>query len=287
MTTTNDQPRLQVRARLGDFGFNRHSQFGEDGIIEKIFEIIGTRSKVCVEFGAWDGFHLSNTANLWTNEWKGVLIEGHAGRFRELTSNVRDHSCVCIQAYVSRDGESCLESLLAKQGIAPDIDLLSIDIDGNDYYIVESLETLRPRLIVCEYNPTIPADIDLFAEYGNYFGASVAALERIARTKSYRLVALTDTNCFFVLEEDFQKFSDFETELQRIRIDRSLIHVMTAYNGDYVVSRSGPYGLKFPYAGILTGPYVHANFRSPLLKPFAVLLRQMRRIAKAVTGRGG
>ena len=176
---TTSQPDHVERKRLADFASNHHSQFGEDGIIDKIFEIIGTRSKVSVEFGAWDGFHLSNTANLWTNGWKGVLIEGHPERFRQLTTNVRDYSCVCIHAYVSRDGDNRLEALLSRHGVAPDIDLLSIDIDGNDYYIVESLETLRPRLIVCEYNPTIPAELDLYAEYGNYFGASVTALERI------------------------------------------------------------------------------------------------------------
>ena len=282
---TTSQPDHVERKRLADFASNHHSQFGEDGIIDKIFEIIGTCSKVSVEFGAWDGFHLSNTANLWTNGWKGVLIEGHPERFRQLTTNVRDYSCVCIHAYVSRDGDNRLEALLSRHGVAPDIDLLSIDIDGNDYYIVESLETLRPRLIVCEYNPTIPAELDLYAEYGNYFGASVTALERIARTKSYRLVALTDTNCFFVLEEDFHRFSGYETRLSRIRVDSSLIHVMTAYNGDYVVSRQGPYGLNFPYAGNLSGPHFRATFKPPFKKPFALALQRLRQFAKSVFGR--
>ena len=282
---TINQFNQKERKRLIDYGSNRHSQFGEDGIIEKIFEIIGVRSKVCVEFGAWDGFHLSNTANLWTNGWKGVLIEGHSGRFRQLTANVKDYSCVCIHAYVSRDGDNRLEALLANRQIAPEIDLLSIDIDGNDYYIIESLGALRPRLIVCEYNPTIPADIDMYAEYGNYFGASVTALERMARSKSYRLVALTDTNCFFVLEEDFHKFSGYETRLQEIRIDSSLIHVITAYNGDYVLSRAGPYGVNFPFDGKLAGPHSRIAIRSPLFKPLAALLRQLRNIAKTVVGR--
>ena len=65
---------------LAQHGQNVFSQFGEDGIIARIFEIIGLQSKACIEFGAWDGFHMSNTANLWTKGWKGVLIEGHAGR---------------------------------------------------------------------------------------------------------------------------------------------------------------------------------------------------------------
>ncbi|MBM3344902.1 MAG: FkbM family methyltransferase [Betaproteobacteria bacterium] len=207
---TNSQTAASPPLPLSAFGTNHYSQSGEDGVIAKFFEIIGTRSKTRIEFGAWDGFHLSNTANLWTSGWKGVLIEGHARRFQDLERNVRDHDCTCINAYVSRDGENRLEALLDRHGVGRNIDLLSIDIDGNDYYIIESLEKLGPRVIVCEYKPTIPAETDLLAEYGNYFGASVAALERVARSKSYRLVALTETNCFFVLDEDFPRFAGNE-----------------------------------------------------------------------------
>ena len=141
--------------RLVDFSSNVYSQFGEDGVIRKIFEIIGIKSKVCVEFGAWDGFHLSNTANLWTKSWKGVLIEGNKKRFRCLVENVKAYDCICIQSFVDSKGESSLESLLVMHGITTTIDLLSIDIDGNDYYIFESLREIRPRVIICEYNPTI------------------------------------------------------------------------------------------------------------------------------------
>ena len=68
--------------RLSEHASNTYSQFGEDGIIEKIFQIIGVNSKVCIEFGAWDGFYLSNTANLWTNGWKGILIEAEQRKIR-------------------------------------------------------------------------------------------------------------------------------------------------------------------------------------------------------------
>lgn len=279
-TTVSPQP-------LSAFGSNHYSQFGEDGVIAKIFEIIGARSRICIEFGAWDGFHLSNTASLWSNGWKGVLIEGHAGRFQDLVRNVRDHDCTCINAYVSRDGDNRLEALLDRHGVGHDIDLLSVDIDGNDYYIIESLDTLRPRVIVCEYNPTIPAVMDLQAEYGNYFGASVAALERIARTKSYRLVALTETNCFFVLEEDFHRFAGYETRLDRIRIDTQLVHVITAYNGDYVLSRNPPYGVNYPYGGTLTGPHVRTAFKPGLMKPLAVLWQRLRGMARSLLRQDG
>lgn len=285
MTNTTTAPSsLQP---LAAFGSNHYSQFGEDGVIAKIFEIIGTRSKTCIEFGAWDGFHLSNTASLWTSGWKGVLIEGHAKRFQDLVRNVRAHDCTCINAYVSRDGNNRLEALLDRHGVGHDIDLLSVDIDGNDYYIIESLDRLRPRVIVCEYNPTIPAVMDLQAEYGNYFGASVAALERIARSKSYRLVALTETNCFFVLEEDFHRFAGYETRLDWIRIDAQLVHVITAYNGDYVLSRTPPYGVNYPYGGTLTGNHVRAAFKPGFMKPVAGLWQQLRRLARSLLRQDG
>jgi len=276
----------QVKPKLSECGFNRHSQFGEDGIVQKIFELIGTQSKLCVEFGAWDGFHLSNTANLWTNGWKGVLIEGHSARYADLVKNVRDYQCTCIEAYVRLDGTQSLEALLLQNGISETVDLLSIDIDGDDYHIFSGLDKLRPRVVVCEYNPTIPANIDLYAEYGNQFGASVAALERVGRDKGYRLIAITDTNCFFVLDGEFPRFSEFETSIDGMGIDRHLAYIMTSYRGDFVVSQETPYGLRRPYRGNLVGPHVLPVLRSPLSGIAAQLCDQLKNLVKPFTGKG-
>lgn len=243
---------------LRQFSRNIHSQNGEDGILEKIFEVIPPVSRVCVEFGAWDGFHLSNTANLWTSGWKGVLIEGVKERYEELKRNVSRFDCICVNEFVSRQGASSLDEICKRIGIGPAIDLLSIDIDGDDYYILESLDYLTPRVIVCEYNPTIPAEIDLVAEYGSYFGASAAALCRLARRKGYELIAVTETNCIFVQADLFQKFSQFETRLERIKSERQLVYLVTSYAGDYVVCGNPPYGIAAPYLGRLLGE--HSRF---------------------------
>jgi hypothetical protein len=234
---------------------NIHSQHGEDGIIEMIFELIGTTSRVCIEFGAWDGFHLSNTANLWMHGWKGVLIEGVTSRYEELKQNVKDYDCLCLNAFVTRAGLNSLDAIATRSGIGPDVDLLSIDIDGDDYYIFESLEWLRPRVIICEYNPTIPAEIDLCAEYGSYFGSSVAALSRLAKTKSYSLVAITETNCIFVQDALVPALANYEMRLDRIKSDKQLVYLITNYAGDYVVSGCPPYGISIPYSGRLLGLY--------------------------------
>lgn len=239
--------------KLQDFTKNVYSQWGEDGIIEKIFEKIGTDTQTCVEFGAWDGFHLSNTANLWTNGWKGILIEGHKRRFRHLVKNVASYNCVCINAYVGIGPGDCLEALLKNNGISESIDFLSIDIDGNDYHIFSSLSKLRPRLVVIEYNPTIPPELDLYAEPGNYFGCSVAALVRVAKEKGYSLVTTTETNTFFVRDDLCHLLGEFDTTFNSIVIRKYLNYLITGFDGRFVVTIPPPYGVSKPLKEKLVG----------------------------------
>lgn len=247
--------------RLIEYGANRYSQFGEDGIIAKIFEVMGTGSKIAVEFGAWDGFHFSNTAALWSQDssWKGILIEGDSERFKELKKNTAGYNCLAINAMVGIAKDDCLEALLKKNGIKEEIDVLSIDIDGNDYHIFESLKKIRPRLIIIEYNPTIPVWYDVYAPYcsKNNFGQSVGALNRIAEKKGYKLIALTLTNAFYVSKEDFKKFSEFETDLSKININDGHIVLVTTYDGKYALIKNKVanyfYGIADRYEGTLEG----------------------------------
>jgi len=249
--------------RLIDYGSNSYSQFGEDGIIKKIFEIIGTESKVAVEFGAWDGFAFSNTAALWSKDlaWKAILIEGDEKKFKDLKKNTKSFNVVPINAWVGIGNEDSLESILKNHNINQPIDLLSIDIDGNDYHILESLKTIRPRLIIVEYNPTIPVEFDLYAPYArdNNFGQSVGALNRIATKKGYKLIALTLTNAFYILEKDFSKFAEFETDLSALDVNDGHIVLVTTYDGKYVLVNNKRnnyfYGVDDEYEGELRGQF--------------------------------
>lgn len=270
---------------LAEFGYNKYSQFGEDGIIEKIFSVIGAGSRRCVEFGAWDGFHLANTANLWTQGWKGVLIEGELKRFRDLAVNTNKYGCRCINAYVTPDGKTSLDALMEVEGIADNVDLLSIDIDGDDYYIFDSLVRLRPRVVICEYNPTIPANIDLQAAPGNNFGSSVAALTRLAKKKGYELVALTQNNCFFVVREEVGKLEEFEMRIEYIRRDDNLMYLVTSYSGEYVISGRAPYGFNYPYRGALFGPHHQGVASCTMLRWLFDGARSARRGLKLLLGR--
>jgi len=269
--------------KLVDFSFNKYSQFGEDGIIEKIFEIIGTKSKTCVEFGAWDGFHLSNTANLWTRSWKGVLIEGKKKRFERLKKNTAEYGCLCIHAFVEISGDNSLDSLLKKRGVSNQIDLLSIDIDGNDYYIFESLNEITPRVVICEYNPTIPAELDLLAEKDNYFGCSVTALKKMAEKKGYVLISITQTNCIFVLEEYAQYFSEFDIRIESMKNDEYVNYFITSYSGEYVLSKDKlAFGATFPYKKKLLGEHGSVYTCCSIFRPIFILFRIMKNYLREI-----
>lgn len=230
--------------KLTKFSKNIYSQFGEDGIIEKIFKIIAPSSKTCIEFGAWDGYHYSNTANLWANNgWTGILIEGDGKRYKKLKQNIKGHKCVAICKYVGLEKGNTLEDILRHHGITNIIDLLSIDIDGDDYHIFSSLKYLRPKVIICEYNPTIPYWLDLYSMPRLRLGSSVASLVRISRKKGYGLVALTDTNCIFVEKKYLSKFKRFNTSIDDLAKKDYLNVIVTSYRGNHFVCGKFPFGI--------------------------------------------
>lgn len=243
------------KKKLSDYAYNTYSQFGCDGIIEKIFKILGTSSKICVEFGAYDGFYISNTAKLWTNGWKGILIESDENKYLSLVENVKKYDCHCIKAFVGYEGLNTLENILKREKISDNIDFLSIDIEGDDYYVFESLKKIRPRLIACAYNPTIPAHIDLLPEKGNYFGCSALALAKLAEKKNYRLIAITEATCFFVRSEDFKKFKNYDTNLESIAPKRDLTYFITGYDGNYMLSNEPAFGCARPSIQKFIGKY--------------------------------
>jgi len=144
---------------ISDCAENVHSQFGEDGIIKKIFSVIEPENKWCVEFGAWDGLHFSNTARLIQEEgWHGIQIEGNREKYEELVKNFADfpnaHPAHEIIGFES--GVNSLDEALKRYGSPDQPDFVSIDIDGNDYHIWNSLKKYRPRVIVIEFNPAVP-----------------------------------------------------------------------------------------------------------------------------------
>jgi hypothetical protein len=185
---------------LAEYEASVYSQGGEDGALSRIFDVIGHHNRYFVEFGAWDGLHLSNTANLRLNGgWQGLLLEGSNNADGELVK----------REFVSADN---INQLFAKYDVPKTFDLLSIDIDGNEYWVWKALEDFSPRVVVVEYNVffpvgqacTIPYDPNWIWDRSYYHGASIAALRKLGRSKGYRLV-YTDRfvpNAFFIRESE-------------------------------------------------------------------------------------
>lgn len=222
---------------LERFARNEYSQNGEDGIIEEIFRRIGpnTLNKFCCEFGAWDGVYLSNTASLIRDKgFSGILIEGNPRKVRELGRNFPEERVKKICRFISFDGRNSLDNTLKEFDSPKDLDFLSIDVDGVDYWIWESLIAHRPKVVCIEYNPTIPEAVRFVQEksMGVKHGSSALAILHLGHSKGYRLVSATRTNLIFVREEEFDRVLDKEPHLPDVLPEEfPATYVFTGYDG--------------------------------------------------------
>jgi len=223
------------------FARNEYSQFGEDGILEKILEKIESKDGWCVEFGAWDGIHLSNTFNLIKNKgYRPVLIEADKKKFQDLQRNMAPFNAVLINEFVEFEGANTLDNILGRTSIPKNFDFLSIDIDGNDYWIFDSLVDYRPKVICIEYNPSIPNDVDYVQprDFSVKRGAGAMSLCQLAKRKSYELIATTRCNLFFVDKELFHLFQVEDNKLTSLRDDSSCrIYAFVGYDGTIIYSK--------------------------------------------------
>lgn len=204
----NSQPKYQDNRRLEKFGYKVYSQNDEDGIIEEIFARIGTTNKVFIEFGVEIGLE-SNTHFLLLKDWVGLWIEGNLekyGRIMQIFSfAIQTNKLKVVNSYVTRDN---INKLISSEKITGEIDLLSIDIDGNDFHVLKSIDVVNPRVIIVEYNPIFPPNFEWVMKYDpkhlsdatDKGGASLKSLQLLANDLGYQLVGtnLTGVNAFFV-----------------------------------------------------------------------------------------
>lgn len=204
---------------MKEVGFKAFSQTDEDGILLYIFSIIGTANKTCVEICAGTGVEC-NTANLLINHgWHGLLVDGNEGavrqgrEFYQRNPSTNVYPPLFVHSWITRGN---VNELLCKSGFEGEIDLLSIDIDGVDYWIWDAINVIRPRVVVVEYQDIIGPDKSLTVPYSddfnayiypvtrgmpNFCGASLPAFVKLARKKGYRLVGCNELgyNAFFIL----------------------------------------------------------------------------------------
>ncbi len=202
---------------------NVTSEHGEDGVIARIFEIIGEGSRWCVDLGALNGVHGSNVWYLVKKRgWSGILIEADQTYFEKLCKEYSGNDKVrCVKSFVSFEGVDSLDSIFAKTDLPYTFDLFSLDIDGNEYHLWDSLHVYRPRVLVVEFNPTIPNDVSFIQprDMNVFQGSSLRALVELGKRKGYELVAANEFNAFFVLTELFPKFGISDNSIDILHTD--------------------------------------------------------------------
>ncbi|MEH2384220.1 MAG: hypothetical protein V7K14_00175 [Nostoc sp.] len=203
----------QLISSLHKYRHNIYSQNGEDGVIEEVMKRLEINSGWFCEFGAWDGKHLSNTFHLAEQGWKGVYIEGDIDRFKDLQTNSEKYKdrLHLIREYVTPSGASSLDNLLSITTIPKDFELLSIDIDSDDYNVWAGLEYYSPLVVIIEIIGSIPPDIEKISTLSSPH-SSFKSTVSLGKEKGYQLIGMIG-NLFFVRDDMVEKLNLPNTEL--------------------------------------------------------------------------
>ena len=221
---------------LLEYQRNIYSQSGEDGIIEKILEILPENDKWCVEFGAWDGIHGSNTRNLIESKgYSSVQIEVNKNKFRQLQRNYSHRDdVITINQCVGFTKDDNLDQILSTTSIPIDFDLLSIDIDGNDYHVWKAIMKFRPKVVVTEFNPTIPTQVRFVQspDPSVNHGASLLSFFELSKEKGYELISVLPSNAFFIRQEYYPRFQIESNVPDVLRTDLDVVtYLFSGYDG--------------------------------------------------------
>ncbi len=205
----------QIRAagivrRLADVEFKVFSQFGDDGIIQYLIHQIDL-PPTFVEFGVED-YTEANTRFLLVNDnWRGLVMDASRDHVKSIKGDDLSwrHDLTAVSAFIDRDN---INGLLLDNGFAGEIGLLSIDVDGNDYWVWERIDAVEPTIVIAEYNsvfgvkhavsiPYDPSFVRTKAHYSNlYWGCSLKALCVLAERKDFAFVGCNSSgnNAYFV-----------------------------------------------------------------------------------------
>jgi hypothetical protein len=193
------------------FGGKIYSQNDEDGIIREIFNRIGTTNKVFVEFGIGNGLE-NNTLALLFEDWQGLWIDASSDSITTIRNHfsgiIKSNKLTVVESFITQGN---IDNLIASNVRPPEIDLLSVDIDGNDYHVLQAISCITPRVIVIEYNAKFAPPVLFCMDYtethmwrgDDCFGASLKFLETNLDRMGYCLVGcnLTGANAFFIRKE--------------------------------------------------------------------------------------
>ena len=207
--------------------FRVFSQWGEDGIVQHLLSRINVGRKIFVEFGVQNYLESTTRFLLINNNWSGLVIDGGDEYIQYIRNDpiYWQYNLKSECAFITKDN---INTLIAKNGIRGEIGLLSVDIDGNDYWVWEAIDVVQPVLTVVEYNARFGPEASVSIPYSPdfvrarahpsmlYFGASLQALCHLGRRKGYAFVGCNSAgnNAFFVrkdrLPDDMRELSAAE-----------------------------------------------------------------------------
>lgn len=206
--------RQRTGSSLRDFEFTVFSQWGEDGIIQHLVRHVPIANRTFIEFGVQDYCESNTRFLLMKDHWQGYVIDGSESNMTRLRASYFywKHSLAAKTAFITRDN---VAGLLDESGFDKDLGILSVDVDGVDYYLLEQLAHWKARIVIVEYNAvfgseravTVPYDASFVrakAHSSNlYYGASLPAFQKLLDTRGYALVGVNSVgnNAFFVRRE--------------------------------------------------------------------------------------
>ncbi len=196
-----------------------YSQNGEDGVLEYILSKIPDKNGWCVEVGAWDGKSLSNTfLSAVKYQYRGIFIEGYKPTYQNLCNNLGQmDQCICMNNYVKSTGANSLDNIFKQTPLPKTFDLISIDIDGDDYHIWKSFKEYHPKVVIIEISIRDKPHVFRIGREGFavirvnkeiWWGecSTLLAMTELANRKGYRLVAQVGCNAIYVKQEYLHLF---------------------------------------------------------------------------------
>ena len=199
---------------IRDNEFRSFSQWGEDGIIQFLISNVPINRKIFVEFGVQNYTESNTRFLLINNNWSGLVIDGGSEEIAYIKNDpiYWQYNLKAVNSFITKDN---INQILSDNGIQGEIGLLSVDIDGNDYWVWQAIDCINPAIVVSEYNfrfgankaVTVPYDASFVrskAHYSNiYYGASLKALCILADRKGYAFVGCNSAgnNAFFVRKD--------------------------------------------------------------------------------------
>ena len=215
---------VSLYPNLRDSGFRIYSQFEEDGMILYVLAMIGLKTKKVVEMCCGTGNECMATNLILNHGFDGYLFDGDrkkiesARMFFKSKKDCLMYTPVLRNAWITTDN---VNNLLAESGCTGEVDVFSLDIDGNDYWIWKTISVIRPRLLICETHNLVPSDLSLTIEYQqdfncwskagheqDYRGVSLLAMVKLCKEKGYRLIGAHrhGFNAFFLRKDEGRDF---------------------------------------------------------------------------------